>query len=51
MTAQKNIWVGLILLAVIDTVIPLPITALLIMVCIWQQPEWFRKTVLAIIGR
>lgn len=45
MSKKTQILVYLILLAIIDTVIFIPITALILIYVIFQRPQWFRDWV------
>ncbi|MFZ7126723.1 MAG: hypothetical protein ACOWWM_11280 [Desulfobacterales bacterium] len=50
MSAKTQILVYLIVLAVFDTVIPIPITAMVLMTVVFQKPRWFRDMVEDIYG-
>lgn len=50
MSKKIQILVYVILLAVFDTVIPIPITALVFIYVIFQRPQWFRDYVEEIYG-
>jgi hypothetical protein len=41
LTTRTQLLVYLILLAVLDTVIPVPITALVLLYVLFQKPQWF----------
>ena len=45
MPKKAQILVYVIILAVFDTIIPLPITALVLIYVIFQKPRWFRDYV------
>jgi hypothetical protein len=45
MSIKTNIWIYLILLALFDTIIPLPITALVLIYVVLQKPDWFKTWV------
>lgn len=45
MSVKNQVLVGLIFLAIIDTVIPVPFTALLLIYVIFQKPPWFTTMV------
>jgi hypothetical protein len=45
MSTKTKILIYLVLLAVIDAVIPLPITAMILTMVVFQKPAWFREWV------
>ncbi|BBO85019.1 hypothetical protein DSCO28_55850 [Desulfosarcina ovata subsp. sediminis] len=45
MTKKIQMLVYVIILAVFDTVIPIPMTALIFIYVIFQKPQWFRDWV------
>ena len=45
MTLKTRFFIGLIVLSVFDTVIPIPIVGLLVIFVILQKPRWFQKLV------
>lgn len=42
MSTRTRILIYLIFLAIIDAAIPIPITALVLMVVLFQKPKWFK---------
>jgi hypothetical protein len=42
---KTQILINLIVLAVIDTVIPIPITAMVLVMVLFQKPQWFKDWV------
>ena len=48
---RTRILVYLLMLAVVDTLIPAPITVLVLVYVLFQKPEWFREWVGEIYGR
>ena len=48
MKSDTRFLIGLILLALIDTVIPLPLTALLLLYAWFQKPPWFKDLVVRV---
>lgn len=45
MSLKTQILIYLVALAVFDTLIPLPITALILIHVLYQKPRWFREWV------
>ena len=45
MNTSRKILIYLILFAIIDTVIPVPITALILIYVLQEKPDWFEKLV------
>jgi hypothetical protein len=45
LSKQTQLIIFLILLAIVDTVIPVPITALVLIMVVFQKPGWFRDVV------
>jgi len=45
LSKQTQLIIFLILLAIVDTVIPVPITALVLIMVVFQKPGWFRDMV------
>jgi hypothetical protein len=45
MKTNRKILIWLILFALIDTVVPVPITALILIYVLLEKPEWFKKLV------
>jgi len=45
MKTSRKILIYLILFAVIDTVIPVPITAIILIYVLLEKPDWFEKLV------
>ena len=45
MTIKTKCLIGLILLAVVDMVIPLPIIGVLLIYVLLQRPPWFKNVV------
>jgi hypothetical protein len=45
MKTNRKILIYLILFALIDTVIPVPITALILIYVLFEKPAWFKKLV------
>ena len=50
MNIKTKSLVGLIFLAIVDTVIPLPIVGVILIYVAFQRPPWFRDVVLEIYG-
>ena len=50
MNVKTKSLVGLILLAMVDTVIPFPILGVILLYVVLQRPPWFRDVVLEIYG-
>jgi hypothetical protein len=48
MSTRTQILIYIIVLAVFDTIIPVPITALVLIHVLYQKPKWFREWVEAI---
>ena len=51
MSIQTQLLIYLILLAVVDTFIPVPFSALLLIYVLYQKPTWFRDWVDAVYRR
>lgn len=45
MTLKTQVLIGLVITGIIDTIIPLPITAMVLVYVLLQRPVWFRKCV------
>lgn len=45
MKTQTKILLYLIVLALVDTVIPIPITGIILIYVLYQKPGWFRELV------
>ena len=45
MSLKTQILINLIVLAIIDTVVPIPITAMLLIMVLFQKPKWFKDWV------
>lgn len=45
---KTKLLIGLIILGVMDTVIPIPFTALLMIYVLLERPLWFRNLVTAV---
>jgi hypothetical protein len=45
MKTTNRILIYLIIFAIIDTVIPIPLTALLLIYVLTEKPEWFKDLV------
>jgi len=45
MKTTNRILIYLIIFAIIDTVIPIPLTALLLIYVLTEKPEWFKNLV------
>ncbi|MBC2713225.1 MAG: hypothetical protein HGJ94_20200 [Desulfosarcina sp.] len=45
MSVKTKIIIYIIILAVFDTIIPIPITALVLIHVLYQKPRWFRDWV------
>ena len=45
MKTTTKVLLYLILLAITDTIIPVPITSMLLIYVLYQKPEWFRDMV------
>ena len=42
MSLKTQILINLIVLAIVDTVIPIPITAMVLIMVLFQKPKWFK---------
>jgi len=42
---KTQILINLIVLAIVDTVVPVPITAMLLIMVLFQRPKWFKDWV------
>lgn len=51
MQTKTKVLLYLILLAVTDTIIPIPITGMILIYVLYQKPDWFRELVEEIYGR
>ena len=47
----SDILIGLLVLALVDTLIPFPITAVILLYVIWQKPGWFKDMVSRVYGK
>ena len=45
MSTKTQILIYLTLLAVLDAVIPIPITAMILIMVLFQKPRWFKEWV------
>ena len=45
MSLKTQILINLIVLAIVDTVIPIPITAMVLIMVLSQKPKWFKDWV------
>lgn len=45
MTTKTQILICLTLLAVLDALIPIPITAMILIMVLFQKPRWFKEWV------
>ena len=45
MSTKTQILIYILVLAVFDTIIPIPITALVLVHILYQKPKWFREWV------
>ena len=45
MSTRTQILIYLSLLAILDAVIPIPITAMILMMVLFQRPKWFKDWV------
>lgn len=45
MSKKTQILIYIAILAVIDTIVPIPITALVLIHVLYQKPQWFRDWV------
>lgn len=45
MSTRNQILIYLFLLAIIDVVIPIPITAMVLIMVLFQKPDWFKEWV------
>jgi hypothetical protein len=45
MTLKSQVLIGLVMTGIIDTIIPLPITAMVLVYVVFQKPAWFRQCV------
>ena len=50
MSIKTQVWVGLIVLGIVDAVIPIPFTALILIYVVVQKPAWFTDMVRDIYG-
>jgi len=50
MTIKTKCLITLIILAMVDTVIPLPITGAMLIYVLLQRPPWFKNVVVEIYG-
>ena len=50
MQTKTKVLLYLILLAVTDTIIPIPITSMILIYVLYQKPDWFRNAVNDIYG-
>jgi hypothetical protein len=50
MSTRTQILIYILVLAVFDTIIPIPITALVLIHVLYQKPPWFREWVKDIYG-
>ena len=48
MKTNRKILICLILFAIIDTVIPIPITAIILIYVLFEKPDWFEALVKSI---
>ena len=51
MTTRTKTLLILLSLALVDTIIPLPITGVMLIYVLYQKPDWFRELVAEIYGR
>ena len=42
---KTQILINLIVLAIVDTVVPIPITAMVLIMVLFQKPKWFKDWV------
>ncbi len=42
---KTQILINLIVLAIVDTLIPIPITAMVLIMVLFQKPKWFKDWV------
>ena len=45
MSTKNQVLIYVLVLAVFDTIIPIPITALVLIHVLYQKPRWFRECV------
>jgi len=45
MKTNSKILIYLILFAIIDTIIPVPITAIMLIYVLYEKPDWFKNLV------
>ena len=45
MSLKTQILINLIVLAIVDTVIPIPISAMVLIMVLFQKPKWFKDWV------
>ncbi len=50
MSTKTKLLVYLAILAIFDTIIPIPITAMVLIMVMFQKPEWFKDWVDEIYG-
>lgn len=51
MSLKTQILINLIVLAVVDTIVPVPITAMFLIMVLFQRPKWFKEWVDSIYRR
>lgn len=51
MAIPLRLLIGLVLLAVVDTILPVPITALFLFYVLFYRPPWFAAAVDRVYGR
>ncbi|MBW1980126.1 MAG: hypothetical protein JRJ12_02805 [Deltaproteobacteria bacterium] len=50
MSSKNKILAGLIMIAVVDWVVPLPIVGILLIYVLLQRPPWFKQMVAQVYG-
>ncbi len=50
MKTNSRLLIYLILFAVVDTIIPIPITALMLIYVLSEKPDWFKNLVTRVYG-
>lgn len=45
LSLRTQILINLIVLAIVDTVVPIPITAMILIMVLFQRPKWFKTWV------
>lgn len=51
MTENTKVLIGLLILALLDAIIPFPITAAILLYVLWARPDWFKAMVTRVYKR